>query len=256
MDLGFIILKHITNDNTGLYWKICYNCIRKLYPDNKIVIIDDNSNGESINDVGLDNTILLNSKSKIRGEILPYYYYIKNKWFQKAVILHDSVFIKKYIDFSFEEYKILWNFSHLFDSNDRELELIDKLDNNIEVKLYYNDKTSWTGCFGGMCCIDHDYLILLNNKYNILNFAQNINNRLDRQAWERIIGCLLSLNCNIYNNVLLGDINSYGKFGYTYQEYIKGLPNIIQPYQIQSINEFNKEKRHDSQPLVKVWTLR
>lgn len=256
MDLGFIILRHVITQETNLYWKKCYECIRKLYPNNKIVIIDDNSNYKLIDNSHLYNTIIINSKSEMCGEILPYYFYIKNKWFEKAVVLHDSVFITEYIDFSFEKYKLLWDFSHLFDNNNLELELIDKLDNNTEVKLYYNDKTSWKGCFGGMCCIDYDYLTDMNNRYNLLNFAKNINNRISRQAWERILGCLLSLNSNIYNNVLLGDINNYGKFGYTYQEYINEIPNLVQPYQINAVNENNKYKIYNPQPLVKVWTLR
>ena len=206
----------------------------------------------------LYKTTIINSSCKISGEILPYYFYIKNNWFKKAVIIHDSVFITRYIDFSFEKYKMIWNFSHLFDNKIKELELIDKLDNNLEVKIYYNDTSSWYGCFGAMCCIDRDYLLLINKRHNLLNLAQYINSRIDRQAWERILGCLLSLHDNIYNDVLLGDINGYGKFGYTYQDFIKDAPNKIQPYQIKAIENMRECKRttNNDQPIVKVWTLR
>ena len=40
-DFGFIILRHVNSKQTDYYWKECYRCIRKLYPTQKIVIIDD-----------------------------------------------------------------------------------------------------------------------------------------------------------------------------------------------------------------------
>ena len=42
--LGFIILRHVNSELTNKYWVNCYNCIRRHYPENKILIIDDNSN--------------------------------------------------------------------------------------------------------------------------------------------------------------------------------------------------------------------
>ena len=40
MDIGFIILRHVTNQNKFILQK-CYQCLRKFKPENKIVIIDD-----------------------------------------------------------------------------------------------------------------------------------------------------------------------------------------------------------------------
>ena len=40
--LGFIILRNVNSELTNKYWIHCYNCIRKYYPENKIIIIDDN----------------------------------------------------------------------------------------------------------------------------------------------------------------------------------------------------------------------
>ena len=37
------MLRHVNNTETNKYWIHCYNCIRKYYPENKILIIDDNS---------------------------------------------------------------------------------------------------------------------------------------------------------------------------------------------------------------------
>ena len=43
--LGFIILRHVSKKKpkSAICWKICYERIRKYYPENKIIIIDDNS---------------------------------------------------------------------------------------------------------------------------------------------------------------------------------------------------------------------
>ena len=49
MSLGFIIIRHVNNKITDYYWKECYTCIRKFY-DNPILIIDDSSNKEFLNE--------------------------------------------------------------------------------------------------------------------------------------------------------------------------------------------------------------
>ena len=42
--LGFIITRNVVSNITNEYWNNCVTLIRTLYPTNKIVIIDDNSN--------------------------------------------------------------------------------------------------------------------------------------------------------------------------------------------------------------------
>ena len=99
LSVGFIILRHVNNTHTNQYWIYSYNCIRILYPENDILIIDDNSNYEYITNITLYKTTIINSEFPKRGELLPYYYYLNNKLFDIAVIIHDSVFITKKIDF-------------------------------------------------------------------------------------------------------------------------------------------------------------
>ena len=38
------MLRHVNNKLSNQYWIHCIQCIRKFYPENKILIIDDNSN--------------------------------------------------------------------------------------------------------------------------------------------------------------------------------------------------------------------
>ena len=92
---GFIMLRHVNNELTNSYWINCYNCIRTHYPENSIIIIDDNSNYNFITNKELYKTTIINSEYPKRGELLPYYYYLHNKLFDVAVIMHDSAFINK-----------------------------------------------------------------------------------------------------------------------------------------------------------------
>jgi hypothetical protein len=107
--LGFIILRHVNSELTNRYWVNCYHCIRRHYPENTILIIDDNSNPQYISAEILYKTLIINSEYHKRGELLPYYYYLQHRLFDSAVILHDSVFINQYIDFSVDKYKLLWD---------------------------------------------------------------------------------------------------------------------------------------------------
>ena len=178
------------------------------------MIIDDCSDYEFITSKELYKTHIIQSEYPRRGELLPYYYYLHNKLFDKAVIIHDSVFINKYIDYgNIDKYKMLWSFEHIWDNAERELEIINAF-NCIELTNYYNSKHLWKGCFGCMSVITHDYLAEINNKYEICKLLEYILNRNDRCCLERVLGCLLQINDNKdidRDRTLLGDLHVYGK---------------------------------------------
>ena len=108
--IGFIILRNVICAKTNEYWKECYRCIKKFYPKNRILIIDDNSNYSYVSNDPLENTMLIRSEFPKRGEFLPYYYYLRTHFCDTAVILHDSMFIKQYIDFNVDDYKFILDF--------------------------------------------------------------------------------------------------------------------------------------------------
>ena len=224
--IGFIILRHVNNDITNTYWVQSYNSIRKYYPENNILIIDDNSNYDFITDEQLYKTTIINSEYPKRGELLPYYYYIHNKLFDIAVIIHDSVFINSYIDFTVEKYKILWDFDHESDNIEDETNMINVF-NNLELKQFYENKDLWNGCFGAMSIIRHDYLTHINDKYDISKLLDCILTRYNRQSFERIISCLLQKEA-INNKTLLGNIHQYCDWGLTINhiDYCQHLPII------------------------------
>jgi hypothetical protein len=198
---GFIILRHVKDDITNTYWLRCYNCIRKYYPDNKILIIDDNSDQAIINkgtDTSnngnvLHNTQIINSEYPQRGELLPYYYYLTNKLFDIAIILHDSVFVNEYIkieDILVDKYRFIWDFEHHWDQTEDELRIISLFEDD-ELTAFYNNKRLWKGCFGSMSIITHDYLTHINSKYDISKLLDCILTRYNRCSFERVIACML-----------------------------------------------------------------
>ena len=239
-NIGFIILRHVNSIKTNEYWKECYSCIKKFYPKNRILIIDDNSDYTYVTDDPLDNTMIIRSEYPKRGEFLPYYYYLKTKFCETAVILHDSAFIKNYINFNVSTYKILLDFGREcisdLSSTPHQKTLLHAL-NNTKLNIFYNKKdfNLWKGCFGSMAVIKYSYLKSIDSEFRIASLIPHITSRDVRCAFERIIGCLLQIN--ITEKSLFGSILTYCPWGLTYDEYLR--------------HGYNKNL-----PLVKVWTGR
>jgi hypothetical protein len=239
------MIRHVRTPINDLYWKECYQCIRRFYPTHKIVIIDDNSNMNHLkNDIECVNTTVIQSEFPGRGELLPYYYYLKygKNWFKKAIILHDSVFIQKRVDFHCNLYKILWSFRHTWDTPSHEKELIRSLDNAEILLDFHDNKHKWVGCFGCMTIISHEFLSYIDSIHNLKNLLNVVKTRDDRCGFERVIACLVQ--CYSYDsdsnapNILLNDIHDYvnNKF-ITFSDYQSG--------------NFNRDL-----PVVKVWSGR
>jgi hypothetical protein len=223
--IGFILIRNVNCELSNKFWIESYKSIRKYY-DNKIIIVDDNSDYNYIKcDIEIINCDIIQSEFKARGEILGYYYYYKYNFFEKAVILHDSVFINKYINFDIkEDIKFIWHFTHVWDDDYKELELLNKIENNIYKKNlidYYHQKSKWFGCFGLQSVIKFDFLEKIVNKYNIFNLVKYINNRPKRMNFERIF----ALICTIEDSSLekspsmFGIIHHYIHWGYTFEAY-------------------------------------
>jgi hypothetical protein len=182
--------------------------------------------------------MIIRSEYPKRGEFLPYYYYLKTKFCETAVFLHDSVFIKKYIDFSVSTYKILFDFGkqNINDGMQYQKPLLHAL-NNTKLNDFYNKKDNgiWKGCFGAMSVVTYSYLKSIDQEFRISSLIPHITSRDLRCAFERIIGCLLQIN--MIETSLFGDIMKYCPWGLTYNQYLK--------------QDYNKNL-----PLIKVWTGR
>lgn len=241
---GFILTRHVNSPITNKYWNHSYRTIRKHYPKNIIMIIDDNSIKEEVvidNDIVLENCFIVSSEFKGAGEILPYYYFLKYKLFDKAIILHDSVFFNSFVDFenATEDVLFLWHFTqHEWDNVDDEVGLLDKLENKNEMIDFYFQKHLWFGCFGGQCIITYDFLKEIEDYYKFSNIVPYVTDRVKRYAVERILGCIFTMKKRnlLQKPSLFGTIYNYMPWGYTFSMYEKDLYSHL--------------------PIVKVWSER
>jgi hypothetical protein len=184
-DFCFVILRCVKKKSHSKLWEYCYDSIRKLYTETTIIIIDDNSNKELLDDKELTNTIIICSEFNGAGEILPYYYFNKYKWCNKMIFLHDSMFIKEKIIID-EEIKFLFNFTrYLNEDKEKELSYLSQLKNNNDLINLYNSN-KWCGCFGVCSYISINFLELLHEKTNFLSLIDKVNTRKQRCCMERI----------------------------------------------------------------------
>ena len=190
MTLGFIIIRHVNSSVTNEYWAESLRCIKKWYPDCPVMIVDDNSNPNFLHEpesLDLTNVTVVQSEFHKRAELLPYYYFHKLKPFDKAVIIHDSVFIQKYVNFdNVNDVSFLWSFTHDWDAPESELDIISKLKSNNILRTIYNSKDIWLGCFGVMSCITHDFLSSIVDNYDMFDLLNYIDSRDKRMCLERI----------------------------------------------------------------------
>ena len=118
---------------------------------------------------------------------------------------------------------------------------------DIQKKLTYNDfvfgmpHSKWYGCFGVQTFINHNFLNILEHKYNITNMMNSVFCRADRCCLERILGCIFFTENPKINGrkSLFGNIMKYHKWGYTYEEYENDL-----------------KKNRIPRFIIKVWTGR
>jgi hypothetical protein len=254
MDYGFILTRHVNSEITNKYWNQSIKLIRSHYPLRKIIIIDDNSNYKFVKaDHDYQNLEVIQSEFPKRGELLPYVYFLKYKWFANAVILHDSVFIHKKIPFENINIPVLPLWHHNYDKEylDNLLKISGYLSNNYEIKKKLKDEMLVMGmqqqnkfdlCFGAMAFINLNFLKNIENKYKITNLVHCIHSRKDRCGFERIIGLLFFQEYPYLKKIrsLFGNIfGHHMAFRYHYNNYLQDFNN-------------NKIRR----PFTKVWTGR
>jgi hypothetical protein len=237
MTYGFIITRHVNSDKTNRYWNQSVKLIKTLYPLSKIVIIDDNSDYTFIKaDFDYVNVEIIQSEYPGRGELLAYIYYLKHKWFENAIIIHDSVFIHKRINFDNLQYKVMPLWHHEYDKENLQnlIRIISRLKNNKYIKYKLKTSNNILGmknekfdlCFGVQSYINLSFLQSLEEKYKISNLVSVILTRKDRCGLERIMGLLFNNEYlkNIHVKSLFGHIHTHhNAFIYTYDNYLDDL---------------------------------
>jgi hypothetical protein len=208
----FVILRHLRTTRDNDLWISSYNSIRKFYT-NKIVIIDDNSSINTV-DGKLSNVEIIKSDFNGAGEILPYYYFLKYKWADRMIFLHDSMFINRpFRDTELEgDIKFHWYFNGNNLGDFRKItNYLSLLTNNTELQTFATDpETTWYGCFGATTICDLSTIQYLEEEYKIFsNLVLSIRTRKDRETFERVFGIVLyyegifkDANCSNYGDIL------------------------------------------------------
>lgn len=243
-DFGFIILRHVNSEQTNQYWIHCYNCIRHFY-DNKIVIVDSASNPDFLDSPKqeLVNCEIIQSEFPGTGEISCYYYFYKNRFFEKAVVIQDSMFIHHKIDFTdFRDVLFLWNTEtegqHDFYGEQMNfLNSMTKVKNNPElmndILEFRASMGDWKLCFGPSSMVEHKFISSLQEEFSLFDILRNSDSFGTfeyRQAFERFYGLLCCYKKRELNEKpsLLGHIYDYVKryqsgWFITYSEYIDNI---------------------------------
>ena len=256
MDYGFIISRHVNSVKTNKYWNQSIKLIRTLYPEKKIVIIDDNSKYQFVKpEFSYKNVEIIQSEYPGSGELLPYFYFLKYKWFDSAVIIHDSVFFHRKIAFDKIKQPVfpLWHFEYDKENIHNILRICAGLKNNYKLSsiVANNNKNmdifgsrsinNFSCCFGVQTFITHNFLLKIEQKYNLSNLIHYVKTRTDRCAMERIMGLLFCLEHPdvLHYKSLFGNILSHGNWGYSFEQYQDAIT-----------------KRKAIKAVVKVWTGR
>jgi hypothetical protein len=222
---GFMLLRHVNSQKTNRYWNTSVKLLRTLYPKRLIVIIDDNSNSDLVKaDHAYKNIIVVRSDWPGRGELLPYIYFARNKWFERAVIIHDSVFFHKRIAFDTFEVPCIpiWHFgksnktTHLANN----LRIAGALKYSDVVRKCLSNNPVWNGCFGVQSVIKHSFVVHLMDKYDCYNLVTVVKCREDRCSLERVFAVLFYLELRKVNFSLLGEKTD---FSLTYEQYVQSL---------------------------------
>jgi hypothetical protein len=203
----FVILRNIRITRDNDLWMSSYQSIRKFYT-NKIIIIDDNSTINTVNGK-LVNTEVIQSEYNGAGEILPYYYFLKNKWADTMIFFHDSMFLHR--PFTSVELdgavRFHWHFDNTGHDNRKMETYLSMLSNhNTLIEFMNQSNPLWHGCFGGASIIDWTIVEQLEKSYSFFsNLVMSIRSRKDRETFERLLGIVL------YHEKLIGEsISNFG----------------------------------------------
>jgi len=254
---GFILTRCVKRPSVNRYWNHCVQQIRRYYPQRHIVIIDDNSDKRMVHaEKDYENVTVVQSEFHGRGELLPFMYLLQHKWFDAAVILHDSVFIQARVPFEAFKCPVMPLWHHPFDAENPPLihRLLAHLTNN--PRLHYlcaqekqtmgmgmgsGSGPSFNLCFGCQCFIKLSFLQHIQRKYHITNLRACVKTRPDRCALERVLGAIFYAEHPVASPSLFGNIRSH--------------PHAFK----YSMNHYAADKhrrRRLKQHFIKVWTGR
>lgn len=209
----FYIIRHVNSEVTNKYWRIAYKQIRKFYDDH-IFIVDDNStlSQEELH-MDMENATVIQSEfPPQRAELLPYYYFHRDHPADKAIIIHDSIFLHAPIPNleNVVEYQPLFDFKHNWDHVEDQVRIIKRFVKPQRLVNIHAQKKRWKGMFGVMSVVEWSYLNKVEQRHQFFKILlEEITSRYHRMSLERILGLLLSSFKRCSNPPIYGDVHTY-----------------------------------------------
>lgn len=230
---GFIIPVCVRNNEHKNSINACLNSIIKYHPDNRIVLIIDFTSDRILVDVlkkeycDNKNIIFEDDTKKIPADMILLYYFKKNKYFDIAISIQDSMYVvNKFENINVDTIEYIWHFTNHrihwsgilepetdFNKNNgikTHDDLIKYCINNLievdDFKQYcnsiYDKKSMWSGCFGCCCIINYDFLCELDKKTKIINLMSHMTSNRLRRAIESLfaLACQFCLKKEIHTS--------------------------------------------------------
>lgn len=206
---GFIMSRYVRCETTNKYWIESCTCIRSLYPDAPIIIVDDHSDEKFLTDNNFENVEIIESEYD-RGvaELLPYLYFHRRKPFDIAIILNDGTFLQQRFDATVMtdiDARPIWEFAGYLKEHP-DAYLIHCLNHADELLEIYHP-ANYRGCFASMSIISWSFLDFLMERHNLYELQHHVNTRPTRCGLERVLGVLFQKHsrnsCAIVSDIFL-----------------------------------------------------
>ena len=256
---GIVMCRCMKSPHHIWYWYTNVIHIRQVYPHTPIVIIDDHSKEEYrllCRSVEMSVPKLSVIKSDLppgRGELLPFYYLHKYKYFDKALLIHDSMFLQHNIDndihLQYPGFQFLWHFKSTYRHEEPTQYLIDNMkfspDVYKDINDLYSSDSRWVGCFGTAMVITHSALNMLESRFNAFSrLSELVDTRDKRSGLERVIPFMLMMICGKQKGT-----DYYGMYGDI-------MSNHPMSFRLSFDVYCQHKKELDKLPIVKVWSNR
>jgi hypothetical protein len=235
-----VILRCARKPGHALLTEEAVSCIRKHNLEIPIYIVDDHSTIPVSEVVHATATVVPSNLPPGRGEILPYEFLLRYQWADRALIIHDSVFINYDVRALIDrggDFSPLWTAGHFKDYAVRpEIEAeLNALAHNYSAR--YKNPSSWDVVFGGMAVVSARLVKRIDARADLSKLLDYIDTRDRRKGFERVLGIMVREEFDHKPRALLGDIFQDQRWGRTYEDYLL------------------KKKEHQGQ-VVKVWSGR
>jgi hypothetical protein len=197
---GFIIAACLTTEDHFEYFTRCIESVHRLHPEQKIVVILSCASNPVYSKravYAFENIVHFETETgSIPADFQVYQFLKRNRYFNKAVIMQDSMQLLKQIDdivANVKDIQFLWYFTNhrvdwhtiiepdtAFNRNhkivthdDLNLYIINNVAENAAFREYcngiYNRKSEWCGCFGSCSIITLDFLEKMDSLTNIID---------------------------------------------------------------------------------------